>query len=254
MGNKKEIIYKICMALAIALFVTALYLNNEATIESMVDAKMERAAADVQNTDAQYASEQNADAENADMQNVDADNTGAQNHDKAFNFILYDEGGAAKEFSDYRGDIVFLVFWTPDSSESISQIATMKEALQITDSSTPDISGATGAPDTPGAPGISLVSVWVPDELVVTGMAVDGGLIDSHGGETDLSADTEDNSGAGNVSEFIDAGAELSKLFLVSDYPTTYVFYPNGELCDYQKGYIGAPRIERLAAQAAGGV
>lgn len=214
MRVKKETVYKLCLAIIIAVFVFAMYLN---TIE-MIESRFNRTPVSAGLTGA--AEEQGG----ADEQVAAGQDGGAG---RAFNFTLYDRAGGGVEFTKYRGDIVFLVFWTPLNAASIQTLTELQNRL----------AGQTGFSNTGTAvenaesPGVSLVSVCVPGDYDIT----DGAA--SH----DIDA----------LIRFVDATGELTNLFLVTEYPSVYVFYPDGKLCDYRVGGISDSFINDMIEKAA---
>lgn len=264
MKNKKNILYKFGLTIVLAIFVFALYFNNQTTINKLKNKNKAAAAvvsveagevanavsagdvddvvttgaeasavttgavADAVTTGAEAdviaASAVTADtATDADNASDTATNTTATNpvestsaaagvRDHSFNFNLYDINGNSTSFSDYRGATVFMVFWTPYNVDS--GLLPGKLAAE--------------APDTGPAADSS------KNEIAVISVCVSGG---------------DDYNDAASL-QYWDADAKLARLFQVTDYPTTFVFNPNGELRDYIIGDIDAAQMGRLAEQA----
>ena len=219
--KKKEILYKICMALFIAVFMVALYLNNERIIDNVTSAKKVGAAVD-EAANATAASEDVLVSDNAMVNDIQAEGA---------DFILYGNEGVQKHFSDYRGNIAIVVFWTPGISESLQQLGTVIETLNTLDLSD-----------------VSLISVCVPDKYVNAGENIGDGTAALPAG--DNGSDGTAALPTGGFDAYTDAEADLARLFLLSEYPTTYIFKTSGAMSDYQKGYIGAARIERMLSRA----
>ena len=286
------------MAVMIAIFVSALYLNNERIIENISNARKERAAAiaggsasDMVETAAVQMTEtaavkttETASAQIAETEAVYTTETAAvimtetaavqltetaSAQADGLNFLLYDRDGAGKNFSDYRGNVAVIVFWTPWIHESIRQISEIYESLNI-----PNVSVEYDA---------AFISVCVPNEYTGAGFSAQhdaeladeaetGGLegfgeLEGYNGldgadgfdELEGSYGLDGHGGLGELNEFnvydwfdefYDADAELANLFMLGEYPSIYVFSANGELSDYQKGYTSAARIERMLARA----
>ena len=227
MGQKKDIIYKICMAVAIAVFVIALYFNNDRVIENISNTRKERSAANAASTTniantsgtdstvggAKKDAEPEANNHDGGNASNDTIGSGSSTTNRSFNFTLHNGGGDSIEFNEYRGNIVVITFWSPSIDESIRQLDSIKEAYANN-----------------GYTGVSLIAVRAPGD--------DAGVYPAVGEYSDL------------FDEYNDAGEDLARLFLINEYPSTYVFKQNGELCDYQKGYIDPARIDRMVSRA----
>ena len=215
MERKRNLIYKLCMSLIIAFFICAMYFNNQSVLDRITETRRNSAAVDL----ADAGSHGQAGGQTVGQA---GDQTGKPAN--KFNFTLFDANGEGKEFSDYYGNIVFMVFWTSRTPAYGQLMAALTDEL-------------TNAANT-GDYGydIKLISVFVTEG---------GREADFYGTGADMRRDY--------ISEYVDKGATLAGLFLIDEYPTTYIFYPSGELCDYGLGMMDASRIERLIRRAAGG-
>ncbi|MCL2058679.1 MAG: hypothetical protein FWH01_06420 [Oscillospiraceae bacterium] len=265
MPDKKELLYKICMSLVIGVFIVALYFNNEATIDKMASASRERAEMDAApDAEAEAGSGASIGAEDEISGGIEFEisggvevetsggieieiggsaedeingvaevetSAGDQNPSRAFNFTLYGTDGQDREFSDYRGRAVFMVFWAQQNEDSVRQIQSLANAINEY--------GLGGEGDA-GRDAPALIAVCVGD-----------GIETAVGGADVVETDVVGISSIAEFDSFIDVGGQLSGMFLVDECPATYIFYPNGELCDYQNGYFDGRRLERLLRQVA---
>ena len=174
--------------------------------------------------------------------------------DRALNFKLYETGGGYRQFSEFRGSVVFLSFWNPRSQESVDFVKSITGDL---------LSDAKAAS---GEYGVYFITVRVqtdpdgnpaPDSDATPGGSADPigeSAIDDAQAESaidDAQADGGNTANPGKLLHYVDSDSKLAKLFLIKDYPTTFVFYPSGELCDYKKGAADSEFIMRMTAQAA---
>jgi cobalamin biosynthesis Mg chelatase CobN len=278
----KELLFKCGLGAAVALFMLALYFNNQSLIENMARDQVNRAQKVAADEDAAENESSSAAAEN-ESATVAAENaaevatetagaaettaeratealttaqtqtqatearttvqaaaqTTAQTQtseqgqtqperNRALNFTLYRADGGNAEFSDFRGEVVFLTFWTPGNPESAELLSALTGAL------------ADEAVSAAGGEGVRFLNVCVQGQEAEPGAE----------SAAEPAAETVAGSATVGSDSFLDRDARLARLFLLKTYPTTYVFYPSGELCDYQKGILSAERVRELAAEA----
>ena len=248
MKNKKDILYKSGLILLIALFVIAMYYNSVSLRDRRFNAAGDENAGGA-GTGATGGTIGGNANEGGNANNVAAGGNGGSDGDEnaggnggsdsatggnsdavsygdaagvAFNFTLYDSGGAATEFSEYRGNIAFIIFWTPANATSLRVVDTLKDGLPDT------VEAVSGGFD------VSLISICVPDG----------------DGSQSAAPDGEATGNDGVVDRYVDKDGNLVRLFSPSEYPAIYVFYPGGELCGYFQGDIEVTRIESLIRRA----
>jgi hypothetical protein len=208
-SDRKELIYKLALGLFIAALMVARYFNNESTIEYLKGLNEAKRA------------EQ---AEESSVGEADAD--GGK---RALNFTLRGRDGSDTEFSSLRGNIVFLVFWSPRDVKAVAGMEA--EAGELT------------AKATEAAGGVPVKLLWVltpapgADTLPEDIMAVYAGLGGDAGGSVGR--------------HFVDGEARLAQTCLAGTFPSTEVFDADGRLSDYQTGVPDAEGMRELAASAA---
>ena len=257
-NNKKDAIFKAAMTAVAALFLIALYFNNKTAIAKIADRKRGVKAESVSGEAANAQPLAPAEA----APEAPAEQGGGA---RAPDFALRGENGENGKdrlLSDFRGDIVFLVFWDPADAGS-AEPANSFTAARSPDGGSPldaaraasggykvDLlcvrvgsmgGGQTGEAGGGGAPGAGTAGGGAPGAGTTGGGAHEA---DAAGGDTPET---------GGVYRFADAGSELKRRFSVESCPVTYVFYPSGELCDYHKGDVDPARAGRLAAKASKG-
>lgn len=214
MKNKRDLLYKCLMSLVIAFFVAALYFNSVYVAERRFGQK---------------------------TGSGDAEPDGGAGG--KLDFTLLDQSGKGTKFTEFRGNIVFMVFWKQSNNDSYDLINLLIEKL-------PDSADVNN-----GKTGIALISVLVPDENDIPDTGGNTGAPQvSTGTPQDSSGTPQDSSGtpqvSGGLHQYIDTGGVLAGLFMLEDYPATYVFYPDGGLCGYYRGMMDARRIEGMLGQA----
>jgi len=123
MKNKRDLLYKCLMSLVIAFFVAALYFNSVYVAERRFGQK---------------------------TGSGDAEPDGGAGG--KLDFTLLDQSGKGTKFTEFRGNIVFMVFWKQSNNDSYDLINLLIEKL-------PDSADVNN-----GKTGIALISVLVPDE------------------------------------------------------------------------------------------
>jgi len=235
MGSKGNVIYKAGLALVIGVVIFAVYFNNEATLERIKSARNARASAEALSaasgappappetqsviSEAPPVSSE-ASSVTSEAPSVPPGATSepdperkTSGRSRSLNFTLYDINNESKPFSDYRGGIAIMVFWSPaeEASVRLPEIIAEEIGLMAED-------GGLGY-------GVSLISICSPGDAA--GLKTDG------------------------FAEYVDKDGKLARLFSVDGYPATFFFNPDGELSGYQKGALTREQIARLALEAA---
>jgi len=236
--DKKDLLFKFIMTLVIAAFVVAMYFNAaQLARRRFGDDDSEVAETTVKTENNANTGDAIAGNDNPDITDTGVSTTGNTanegdtmiTNERSFGFMLYDTNGNEKAFTEYRGSIVFMLFWEPNNTESV-------DLYQIIEGTLPDL--------------IKTEQGDVPISLITVRAA--GAEDEAEPGELTIPADTEDESMTGGAAHFYDKDSELARIFMIKDYPATYVFNPKGELSGYYSGQLGARRIEGLIAQASG--
>ena len=176
------------------------------------------------------SSGENTTSENSGSYGVDGDSGGSGNdtdgagdengeevvseRDRSLEFTLYDMDEKAVLFSEFRGKIVFLTFWSPWETTSLSQLS-------------------------------ELAAVYQTEEFSDKAAVLTVYSVENISGMTEKTLEILTGTGLGVDNLFFDIKGKLSKSFFVDSYPVTYIFDSEGRIYDYKKGLFDKDRILR---------
>ena len=132
-------------------------------------------------------------------------NGAVSEHDRALEFVLHNKDGEEVRFSEFRGKVVFMAFWSPWDSASVAgmgELAAAKQTEGFADKAT-------------------ILMVY---------------SVESLSGLAEKALEIAVSAGLGEDDLFFDIEGKLAKAFFVESYPVTFVFDGGGRVRDYKKG------------------